>query len=40
LNKGIGMAYVSTPYSNLDSEIYIAVREKSLRAKVVKFPFQ
>jgi aminomethyltransferase len=40
LNKGIGMAYVATPYSNLDSEIYIAVREKSLRAKVVKFPFQ
>jgi aminomethyltransferase len=40
LNKAIGMAYVATAFSTIDSEIYIGVREKALRAKVVKFPFQ
>lgn len=40
LNKAIGMAYVSTNFSNIDSEIYIGVRDKMLRARVVKFPFQ
>lgn len=40
LNKPIGMAYVNTEFSNLDTEIYIGVREKSLKAKVVRFPFQ
>lgn len=39
LQKAIGMGYVSKAYSALDSEIYIEVREKLLKAKVVKFPF-
>lgn len=39
LGKAIGMGYVSTVFSNLDSKIYIKVRDKLLQAKVVKFPF-
>ncbi len=39
LNKAIGMGYVSVENSALDSEIFIAVRDKLLRAKVVKIPF-
>lgn len=39
LNKAIGMGYVRTEFSQLDTEIFISVREKLLRAKVVKIPF-
>jgi len=39
LNKGIGMGYVKTDFSKLDTEIFIEVREKLLKAKVVKVPF-
>ena len=40
LNKGIGMGYVPKELSKPDSEIYIQVRKKQLKAKVVKMPFQ
>jgi aminomethyltransferase len=40
LGKAIGMGYIETRYADIDTEIYIEVREKLLRAKVVKFPFQ
>jgi aminomethyltransferase len=40
LGKAIGMGYVNSRQCGIDSEIYIAVRDKLLRAKVVKFPFQ
>ncbi|MDA7762561.1 glycine cleavage system aminomethyltransferase GcvT [Crocinitomicaceae bacterium] len=36
---GIGLGYVQKDYSGFDSEIYIAVRNKTLKAKVVKLPF-
>ncbi|MDA9161081.1 glycine cleavage system aminomethyltransferase GcvT [Crocinitomicaceae bacterium] len=36
---GIGLGYVQKYHSEFDSEIYIAVRNKSLKAKVVKLPF-
>jgi aminomethyltransferase len=36
---GIGMGYVKTAFSKPDTEIYIKIREKNLKAKVVKFPF-
>ena len=36
---GIGLGYVQKEYSTIDSEIYIMVRNKSLKAKVVKLPF-
>jgi aminomethyltransferase len=39
VKKAIGMAYVPTAYSKEGSEIYISIREKSLKARVVKFPF-
>jgi aminomethyltransferase len=39
LSKAIGMGYVEVKHSALDSEIFIAVRDKLLRAKVVKIPF-
>ena len=39
LQNAIGMGYVSTAHAALDSEIYIAVRDKLLKAKVTKFPF-
>src|SRR5687768_402806 len=39
LGKAIGMGYVETSHSNIDSVIYIKVRDKLLQAKVCKFPF-
>jgi aminomethyltransferase len=39
LGKGIGLAYVRTMFSKIDTTIYIKVREKLLLAKVVKVPF-
>jgi len=39
LQNNIGMGYVKTAFSKLDSEIYIKIREKLIKAKVVKMPF-
>jgi len=39
LQKAIGMGYVNLEHASLDTEIYIGVRDKLLKAKVVKFPF-
>lgn len=39
LNKAIGMGYVKTAFAQPDSEIFIKVRDKTLKAKVVKIPF-
>ena len=39
LNKGIGMGYVKTEFSKPDSEIFIKIRDKNLKAKVVRIPF-
>jgi aminomethyltransferase len=39
LEKGIGMAYVDTPYCETGSEITVSVRGHSLAAEVVKTPF-
>lgn len=39
LGKAIGMAYVAKDHSNEGSEIYIKVRDKALKALVVKLPF-
>ena len=40
LSKAIGMGYIDTAYSALDTELFVKVRDKSLKAKVVKIPFQ
>jgi len=39
LNKAIGMGYVNTSFSKTDTEIFILIREKAIKAKVVKMPF-
>ncbi len=39
LGKGIGMGYVKTEFSSMDSEIYIQIRNNKVAAKVVKMPF-
>lgn len=39
LNKGIGLGYVTLPYSSVDTEIFIQIRNKPVAAKVVKLPF-
>jgi len=39
LQKAIGMGYVTKEMATEGSEIYIAIRDKSLKAKVVKLPF-
>jgi len=39
LDKAIGMGYVETPFSKRDSEIFIEIRNKRLKAKIVKMPF-
>lgn len=39
LGIAIGMGYVPTAYSTADSEIFIRIRNKDIKAKVVKMPF-
>jgi len=39
VKKGIGLGYVNRDFMKSDTEIYIAVRKKRLKAKVVKLPF-
>lgn len=39
LGKAIGMGYVKTAHSKLGSEIYVKIREKLIKAVVVKIPF-
>ena len=40
LKKGIGMGYIKTKYAKLGNEIAIKVRNKSLKAEIVKAPFR
>lgn len=39
LNKGIGLGYVKTLFSDPGSDIYIQIRKNKVMAKVVKLPF-
>ena len=39
LGKAIGMGYVKTAFAKADTEIFIQIRNKSVKAKVVKTPF-
>jgi len=39
LNKGIGLGYVTTEHSAIDSNIFIRIRKNDVAAKVVKLPF-
>ena len=39
LQRAIGMGYVKVDHAAIDTEIFITVRDKQLKAKIVKFPF-
>ena len=39
MKVGIGLGYVTTEHAALESEIYISIRDKGVKAKVVKLPF-
>jgi aminomethyltransferase len=39
LKLGIGLGYVTIDNSKLDSEIFVEIRDKGVKAKVVKLPF-
>lgn len=39
LGKGIGMGYVKTSLADVGQEIYIGIRNKEIKAQIVKLPF-
>jgi aminomethyltransferase len=39
LKKNIGLALIKTEFANLDTEVYVEIRGKRLKAKVVATPF-
>lgn len=39
LNKAVGLGYVNTPFTAVDTDIYIDIRNTLVKAKVSKFPF-
>jgi len=39
LGKGIAMGFVKTEFSKTGTEIFVKIREKLLKAQVVKMPF-
>ena len=39
LNKAIGLGYVETAFSKADTEIFVVIRDKAIKAKVSKIPF-
>ena len=39
LKLGIGMGYVQTAFAKVDTEIFVKVRDRLLKAKIVKTPF-
>lgn len=39
LGIGIGMGYVQSAYATFDTKIFIAIRKRRMKAKVVKLPF-
>ena len=39
LNKAIGMGYINKDLAKVDSEIFVLIRDKAIKAKVCKIPF-
>ena len=39
LKKAIGMGYIQSEFAKFDSEIFIRVRNKLLKARIVRIPF-
>ena len=40
LGKAIAMGYVNRPFTKKDTEVYIKIRKKEIKSKIVKFPFK
>ena len=39
LKKGIGLGYVNIPYNKINQQIFICIRNKLIKAKIIKAPF-
>lgn len=39
LNKAIGLGYVNSAFTKADTELYILIRDKAVKARVCKIPF-
>ena len=39
LKQGIGMAYIKPEYAQPGKEIFVNIRDKMLKARIVKMPF-
>ena len=39
LNKALGMGYVNKDFAKADTEIFVVIRDKAIKAKVCKIPF-
>jgi aminomethyltransferase len=39
LGKAIGMAYVAKDHASLGSDVFVMIRDKAIKAQVVKMPF-
>ena len=39
IGKAIGLGYVKSGFSNLETEVFIQIRKKLVKAKIVKLPF-
>ncbi|HPH58035.1 MAG TPA: glycine cleavage T C-terminal barrel domain-containing protein [Bacteroidales bacterium] len=40
LKTGIALAYVKTPFTQPGTEVFVRVRNRDLKVKVVKLPFR
>ena len=39
LKKGIGLGYIKIPYNKINQQIFICIRNKLIKAKIIKAPF-
>ena len=39
-SKGIGLGYINTDHNKLNSFIFIKIRDKLIKSKIVKLPFK
>ena len=39
LNENIGIAYISKDHGEMDSEFLVGIRQRKVKAKIVKTPF-
>ena len=39
-SKGIGLGYINTDHNKLNSFVFIKIRDKLIKSKIVKLPFK